>query len=216
MNTDSLQNETRTSSGTQSALAPGFDMPVLDAQSCFRTIMNAMARPGIAQVFERAPLDVPAPLTPLGAAIALTLFDYDTPIWLDETLAQNPDVLAYLRFHTGAPIVDDRQKAAFALCADVVQLPDLAGFAQGSAEYPDTSTTVILLGQSFGSGTSLELTGPGIKKTQTFSTNPVPSNLWVQMQDNARRFPCGVDLLFASDTEIAGLPRSTKIKIVEA
>ena len=39
------------------------------------------------------------------AAIALTLFDHDTPIWLDPPMSGTPDVTKWLKFHTGAPVV---------------------------------------------------------------------------------------------------------------
>ncbi|NVK34664.1 MAG: phosphonate C-P lyase system protein PhnH [Rhodobacteraceae bacterium] len=207
------QNFTQNSS---SALAPGFDTPVVDSQSCFRAIMNAMARPGQTQRFTRAPLDVPAPLTPLAAAIALTLFDYDTPIWLDPDLMESSDALGYLRFHTGAPVTSDAAKATFALLTSPRHLPDLSTFAQGSAEYPDTSTTLILAGQNFSAGPSVSLTGPGIRSAQGFRTDPVSGGFWQQMQFNNTSFPCGVDVVFASDDEIAALPRSTKITIAES
>src|SRR5262249_47049874 len=44
----------------------------------------------------------------------------------------------------GAPLVQSRDAAAFALIADAVGLRSLADFAQGTQEYPDRSTTLIL------------------------------------------------------------------------
>ena len=81
------------------------------------------------------------------AAIALTLFDYDTPIWLDKPLMTSDAVKTFLRFHTGCPIVTEPVEAAFALVSAPVSMIPLASFNQGSAEYPDRSTTVILTGQ---------------------------------------------------------------------
>jgi len=59
-------------------LPAGFADKVTAAQSTFRAVMDAMARPGrICRV--EAALPAPAPLMPAVAAIALTLFDHDTP-----------------------------------------------------------------------------------------------------------------------------------------
>ena len=113
---------------------------VLAAQLAFRAIMDASARPGSPQPITAVP-DAPAPLSGETAAIVLTLFDQDTPVWLDERLAAAPEVASWVRFRTGAPIVAEPNSSAFALIGDAARLPALDRFNQGSAEYPDRSTT---------------------------------------------------------------------------
>src|SRR5262249_28106481 len=83
-----------------SAVAAGFDEPVLAAQSTFRNVMDAMARPGT--VRRLAGIPTPAPLSPAAGAIALTLLDYETPFWLDAPLAAAPEVARWIAFHTRA------------------------------------------------------------------------------------------------------------------
>ncbi|MEM9634156.1 MAG: phosphonate C-P lyase system protein PhnH [Pseudomonadota bacterium] len=196
-------------------LAAGLQDPVHDAQTCFRAIMDVMARPGARKPLNVAGLTPPPPLTPVAAAIALTLFDYDTPIWLDRPLMTSEPVKAFLRFHTGAPIVSEPVDAAFALVADPEHLIPLASFNQGSAEYPDRSTTVILIGQEFDKAPKVTLEGPGIKDTSAFSSSPVPPVFWDQAISNNRQFPRGIDLIFAGNSDVAALPRSTRISLTE-
>ena len=86
------------------------------------------------------------------AAIAFALFDHDTPVWLDAALAAAPDVAAWLRFRTGAPIVTDQAAAAFALVSEPARLPPFDEFNLGTAEYPDRSTTIILQVAGFAQG----------------------------------------------------------------
>ena len=198
-----------------SALAPGFTDPVHDAQACFRAIMSAMARPGTRHPLDTKSLAPPEPLSPAAAALALTLFDYDTPIWLDRPLMQSDAVKAFLRFHTGAPILSEPVDAAFALFSDPKSMIPLASFNQGSAEYPDQSTTVILTGQHFGKEQAVTLEGPGIKDNAVFSAGPTPPVFWDQVVSNNRQFPRGIDLIFAGTKEIAALPRSTRITLTE-
>ena len=124
-------------------LLPGFADPVLDAQRVFRGVMEALARPGSLKPHADLP-EVPAPLTPELAAIALALADADAPLWLDAPLAGAPAVAEFLRFHTGAPIVKDPAEAAFALVADPARCPPHESFAQGTPDYPDASTTLVL------------------------------------------------------------------------
>jgi alpha-D-ribose 1-methylphosphonate 5-triphosphate synthase subunit PhnH len=121
----------------------GFADPVFDAQSVFRAVMDAMARPGAVQPV-KAHAAPPAPLSATAAAVALTLVDHDAPLWLDPVLAGSRAVRAYLAFHTGAPVVEVPGEAAFALVADPLGLGALAEFAQGTQEYPDRSTTLIV------------------------------------------------------------------------
>ena len=78
------------------------------------------------------------------AAIALTLFDHDTPVWLDRTMTATADVAKWLKFHTSAPVTPDTLASSFALIGDVQALPSLDRFALGSNEYPDRSTTLIV------------------------------------------------------------------------
>ena len=82
-------------------LAPAFEDPALASQAVFRTVMEAMARPGLARPLPCG-LAVPPPLLPTAAAVALTLLDYETPFWLDPALAEAGEVAAWIRFHTGA------------------------------------------------------------------------------------------------------------------
>jgi len=195
------------------ALAAGFADPVHDAQGCFRAIMNAMARPGTLQSLGQTNLTPPAPLTPEAACIALTLFDYDTPVWLDKPLAHSDAVAAFLRFHTGAPIVSEPVEAVFAMISDPASMLPLACFNQGSAEYPDRSATLILTGQTLADSDGAILEGPGIKDTQAFATAPVPRVFWDQVVANNAQFPRGVDLIFVGTNTIATLPRSTSVTV---
>ena len=204
----------------------GFADPVLDAQSAFRTIMTAMARPGTVADLATEGLRPPRPLTPALAAVALTLCDHETPVWLDADLAAAASVASYIQFYTGAPLVADPADAAFAFAVDLTELPRVASFAQGSDEYPDRSTTLVLAVEALGSGHALSLTGPGIEARAMFAITPLAKNgaakvdrmafldsFFGELIDNHARFPRGVDCIFAATGKVAALPRSTRIGI---
>ena len=146
---------------TIAELPAGFADKVLSAQSTFRSVMDAMARPGIIQRIAVA-TGAPSPLMRGAAAIALTLFDHDTPVWLDAAMSGTADVTKWLKFHTGAPVIADSSICSFALIGDPRTLPALDRFAFGSNEYPDRSTTLILQVGSLTEGSRFELRGPGI------------------------------------------------------
>jgi alpha-D-ribose 1-methylphosphonate 5-triphosphate synthase subunit PhnH len=196
---------------TMSDLPAGFADSVVSAQSTFRAVMEATARPGSLQRCGAA-AGAPAGVMRATAALALTLFDHDTQIWLDPGLAS--DVSAWLKFHTGAPIVEDPASAAFALVADGASLPDLERFALGSNEYPDRSTTIILQVPSLSEGRSYELRGPGIEGAVSLRASIAPDDLFERLAINGRLFPRGVDVVLVHDETVVAIPRTTRLTAV--
>ncbi|MBB4361763.1 alpha-D-ribose 1-methylphosphonate 5-triphosphate synthase subunit PhnH [Bradyrhizobium sp. CIR18] len=195
---------------TIAELPPGFADKVLSAQSTFRSVMDAMARPGSVQRIVPG-AGAPDRMMRGTAAIALTLFDHDTPLWLDARLAESPNVVKWLKFHTGAPVVQDSSIASFALISDGGALPPLERFALGTSEYPDRSTTVILQVDSLDSGRSFELRGPGIDGTAMLNASIKPFDLFERMHINEALFPRGIDVVLVADDAVVAIPRTTRI-----
>lgn len=191
------------------ALEGGFADPVFDAQAIFRAMMDAMAEPGSRRSV-KANAAPPAPLSPAAGALALTLCDQDTVLWLDAPL-KTEAVIAWLRYQTGADIVDDPERADFAFVADLASMPRLEAFAQGTQDYPDRSTTIVLMAEGLDDGTPLALEGPGIETRAGLAPSDLPEDFRGQWRENGARFPRGVDLVFAAPDMIACLPRTTRI-----
>lgn len=196
------------------AVSGGFADPVFDSQAVFRAVMDAMARPG--RIVTLPPLaGAPAPLSPKLAAIALTLCDNDTPTWLDPTLATARPVRDWLGFHAGVPLAQVPAEAHFALVANTAELIAIDNFAQGSQEYPDRSTTLVLDVGTLTGGRTLKLQGPGIDGFATLAPGALPRHFVEQWKGNNQRFPRGVDLVLAGAEGIACLPRTTRISLLE-
>lgn len=186
----------------------GFADLVLGAQWVFRATMDALARPGTVQSITTDAVP-PVPLTPELGALALTLCDHDTPVWLDPELATSAAVTGWIAFHCGAPITTDPTAAQFALVSDVRHLPKLDTFGQGTDEYPDRSTTIVLAASD--EVRTVTLKGPGLKDQLTISL-PIPGGAFLeQWAENRQRFPRGIDLLLVRDGTVVGLPRTTRI-----
>ena len=195
---------------TIAELPPGFADKVLSAQSTFRSVMDAMARPGSVQRI--VPLTgATGPMMRGTAAIALTLFDHDTPLWLDARMAEGTDLVKWLKFHTGAPVVQDCSIASFALIGDGAALPSLDRFAIGTSEYPDRSTTVIVQVDSLASGRSFELHGPGIDGVATLQASIKPFDLFERLRINEALFPRGIDVVLVADDAVVAIPRTTRV-----
>jgi alpha-D-ribose 1-methylphosphonate 5-triphosphate synthase subunit PhnH len=193
----------------QSPIQPGFGDVVADSQSVFRIAMNAMARPGQRLAISGGVVP-PAPLNATAAALLLTLCDFETRVWLDPPLADSAGVAEFIRFHTGARLVGTAEDAAYSVISDAARMPPLAGFAQGTPEYPDRSATLVVQVRELKSA-GWKLEGPGIHGRQLFSASPLPADFVQQARANRAQFPCGVDMFFTTDTELAALPRSTRL-----
>jgi alpha-D-ribose 1-methylphosphonate 5-triphosphate synthase subunit PhnH len=185
----------------------GFADPVHEAQSTFRSVLDALARPTRPVTIVSTP-DGPSALTPAARAVLLTLCDEATPVWLDD---RTPDIEAWLAFHTGAPLVDDLADAAFAVVSTPLALPDLALFAQGTDEAPHTSATVVVVDRGGEFGESFVADGPGFERPSRWIAPPFPVEFTEHWTANRARFPRGVDLIVAGAETVTGLPRTTRL-----
>jgi len=195
---------------TIAELPAGFADKVISAQSTFRSVMDAMARPGSVQQVV-ASVGTPPSMMRGTAAIALTLFDHDTPIWLDARMSETTDIAKWLKFHSGAPVVADSSIASFALIGEAGALPDLERFSFGSNEYPDRSTTLILQVESLTQGRDYHLRGPGNDGSAVLRATIEPMDLFDRLAVNARLFPRGVDVVLVADDRIVAIPRTTRL-----
>ena len=182
----------------------------LSAQN-FRAVLKAVSRPGSAQELSNFG-SAPYPLLGPTAAVAVTLCDYQSPIWLSPSLDTN-EVQRFLRFETGAPLVPDRASSLFAFMTIEEACAGLEGFAFGSHEYPDRSTTLVIQCERFDSGFEVELSGPGLKAAHICSVAGATAGLWQDLWRNHQRFPLGFDVLFVTAGQVMGLPRSTRITL---
>ena len=190
-------------------LEGGFTDPVIESQAVFRALMDAMAHPARAyRIGHHAAPSVPIAAT--AAAVACAVVDADTPVWLDGALAIDA-VRTWLGFHTGARFANSPGEAAFALIADGAGMPALQRFAQGTEEYPDRSSTVILQLSALDGGDALAFEGPGIRTRATIAPVGLPAEFPTQWRANRARFPRGVDLILAAGAAIACLPRSARL-----
>jgi alpha-D-ribose 1-methylphosphonate 5-triphosphate synthase subunit PhnH len=195
---------------TVAELPAGFVDKVLSAQSTFRSVMDAMARPGSVQRIASS-AGTPAAMMRGTAAIALTLFDHDTAIWLDSRMAETSDAAKWLKFHTSAPVIADSSICSFALIGYPGKLPALDRFAFGSNEYPDRSTTWILQVDSLTQGPAFELRGPGIDGTAMLQAAIQPQDLFERLAINHTLFPRGIDVVLVHDDSIVAIPRTTRL-----
>ena len=181
-------------------LSGGFVDPATQSAHAFRSVMEAMARPGTIQDIQGAA--PPAPLSPAMGAVLLTLCDTETPVYL----AGDTDceaVRAWLSFHIGAPFVGPAH-CMFAIGTWDALAP-LAVYPIGTSEYPDRSATLIVECSEFAASGAI-LTGPGIRDHAALSLPDVDA-----FQANRALFPLGLDFILTCGARLAALPRSTDV-----
>lgn len=199
-----------TNSGIPSLIG-GFSNKASDSTACYGILHEATSNP--ATIFQ-LPVTVAAPrgLMMGAVVILLTLADAETPVWLAPE-CDTTEARAHLLFHTGCPIVAEPELAAFAVMSVERDLSITKDLGLGLAEYPDRTATVILESERLIDGEGPLFHGPGMTEPRRFCVEEHPPSLWVHIAANQALFPRGVDWIFASPTELAALPRSTKIEL---
>jgi alpha-D-ribose 1-methylphosphonate 5-triphosphate synthase subunit PhnH len=191
------------------ALAAGFADAPHDSQRVFRAVLDAYAHPGRI-VAVPANLEASGALGQAATAFLLTLVDRETPLWLAPDL-DSDELREFARFHTGAPIVDERNAAAFAFLTPTSQ-PLFDGFAVGSDAYPDRSATLVIQVPALSGGPLRKFSGPGINGSTEASVAGLTDSFWRDWMANRALFPCGVDVVFAAGSQLLALPRSIAVE----
>jgi len=183
---------------------------VLTTQAAFRAVLDAMASPGSVRALA-VTTGAPPLLASAAAAVALTLCDHDTPVWLDRALRGSESVCAWLRLHCGCRLVSEPREAAFCFVAAPRDLPPIEAFSLGTPDYPDRSATIVIQAESLRGGPPIALSGPGIRDTQVLRASGLPDDMPARLVANRALFPRGVDFILASGDELAALPRSVRL-----
>ena len=194
-----------------SDLLPGFDHAAFDSNAVFRVLLDAMSRPG--RVYD-LPVHSTAPdgLNASATATLLAMADMDTTIWLSPGCTTKA-ATTHLKFHCGSPITTNVAKADFAVARCDEDLSFITELSVGNAEYPDQSATLVLLVDDISESAEMICRGPGIKDTHNLAVAGLTPAFHAWRSENHHLFPCGVDVIFVTDTKIAALSRTTRIEV---
>jgi alpha-D-ribose 1-methylphosphonate 5-triphosphate synthase subunit PhnH len=195
-------------SPNRQAISPGFADPVVQSQGVFRSVLEAMSRPGRPVALGSVPPRPPG-LSAEAAAVCLALADFETPVWLDTAAAAARD---YLAFHCGCPKAESPADAVFAVIGDPRRMPPLDVFANGTDERPEGGATLVLEVESMGTDRGMVLRGPGIAGLARLSVQGVGDDFREKLRANHALFPRGVDLILTCPGQVAALPRSLRLE----
>ena len=188
---------------------PGFKNLIHDSQSTFKTLLDALSRPGTVRKIT-AQLTPPFKFNVACAAACLTLLDLETQVWLQPGLDE--EIKDWLMFHTGCHFTEDTSLADFAVIWDIDNMPDLSQFKQGTPVYPEDSTTLLIMVGRQEMDMPYDnypiLSGAGIDGQITMHIN-LPDSFWQQWQQNHNSYPLGIDVYFFFYNRVIGLPRTS-------
>jgi len=177
---------------------PAYTASEAQSRETFLALMWALSYPGRKQALP----DRGSPFALIGDA----LLDLETSFF-------TPDAaLAAHLTRTGARALEPERAAYhFYPKLDETALAAISRASVGTLSYPDQAATLII-GARFRSGGALALTGPGIKQSSVIQLDGIPASFW-KMRERAA-FPLGWDAFFIDDRAVLGLPRSTKVTLM--
>lgn len=209
----------------------GFASPAQASQSVFRSVLDAVSRPGrVMQLDAQMLAGMVAPVALQGrvgramAALWLTLLDAETTLGLGGALA-TPQAAAFCRFHTGVRVAANPLDAAFVAWRHEELMPSFWEQTNpGTDEQPQTGSTLMVEVATLATEReahapsdgavpthALRLRGPGIEHEHRLHIGGPTRALWERRIAQQRDLPCGLDLILCCGERIAAIPRSTRV-----
>jgi alpha-D-ribose 1-methylphosphonate 5-triphosphate synthase subunit PhnH len=186
------------------------------SQGAFRSLLDAVARPGTLVPLPEATL--PATVPP---ALVLPLALADVGVGIEVV---GPDAGRWLDLVTAATGARHRPLEAAEIVVDLGDDPraTITSVRRGRTEAPEEAARLALgcrritAGHTPGCDVLVELQGPGIPGARRVALDGVPTAALRALRDVNRSFPVGVDTwLVADDHQVVGLPRSTRITLLD-
>jgi alpha-D-ribose 1-methylphosphonate 5-triphosphate synthase subunit PhnH len=174
-------------------------------QKTFRTLLNAMSRPGTVGRVEAHPAggEAAAALTILEA-----LVDHEVSL---AVVPPSPTSEAVLRL-TGSRVAPVSE-ADYVLCRESSLEEALHVVKVGPLEYPDRGATVICQVAEVGDGDPISLSGPGIEGSKLVKLRSFPASARDEFAERNAERPLGVDVIFVDEHgQVLCLNRYTEVR----
>lgn len=189
---------------------------VFDTQTAFRSIMQALARPGQLQKLDAMKkLNPPKPLNAATACIGLTLMSQDSLFHVEEQ--QFPQGKEYFSVNTSARFCEISE-AAFLYIQGQDSTATIAKAHTGLLEYPETSATVIIdvmamSEEPMADALALNMQGPGVLDEKTVFIKGINPEILGMIQAKNGEYPLGIDVFMTDKkNQVLGIPRTNQFK----
>lgn len=171
-------------------------------QAQFRTLLNAMSRPG--RLYPAGDISGTGAIM-LG--VLATLLDGEVSLADPYDLLLDEDWLM-LQTRLASP-----ESADYILC-DASRPPTFIP-KLGTLPSPEQSATLFLIVSELGGhGIQLKLTGPGIAISQDLIISGLDTDWLMEREDWNSAFPLGVDIILLDGMRLTALPRTTRVEVV--
>ncbi|MDA3806415.1 MAG: phosphonate C-P lyase system protein PhnH [Thiomicrorhabdus sp.] len=174
-------------------------------QALFKSLMQVLSRPGRLDNWAEWLENSPAYL-----AVLATLLDGEVSL-ADVSGLLTESNWPLLQAHKSAV-----EQANYILC-DATKAPTFLP-KLGTLSSPDFAATLILKVSSLDKmqgNIRLKLTGPGVNGETEICVSGIDQAWLDQRNEWCSAFPLGIDCILVDDTQILGLPRTTKVEILE-
>lgn len=174
-------------------------------QILFSSLMQTLSRPGRIDNWSEWLENSPAYL-----AVLATLLDGEV------SLADVNDLLTEAKWPLLQAQNSAVEQANYILC-DATKAPTFYPNL-GTLSSPDFAATLILKVaklDSYIGDIRLKLTGPGVNDKTEICVSGIDQAWLEQRNEWCSAFPLGIDCILVDDSQIMGLPRTTKVKIIE-
>jgi alpha-D-ribose 1-methylphosphonate 5-triphosphate synthase subunit PhnH len=193
---------------------------VHDAQSQFRIIMDAMARPGKINLMDKTSIEPPTGFNKASGIIGFSLLNADVSFYVLKR-ENKESISEYISLNTQAAIASI-DTADFIFLQGKGDSSALYHVKKGSLSYPENSASIIIDAtkisyetESEGS-TKIVLKGPGIESSSEVFITGIDPLIFETTKDINAEFPLGIDLIF-TDTNgfILCIPRSNQFEFIQ-
>jgi alpha-D-ribose 1-methylphosphonate 5-triphosphate synthase subunit PhnH len=191
---------------------------VHDSQRTFRTLMMALAFPGVIHTLKPISLSIGMPDMDFILQPFLTLLDLETHFYVHlKDPARQEEIISYLEINTNSHTIA-AERADYILCLESSLNEKYETLKQGTLSHPHHSATVFYRVDEIRyppetGNLILSLTGPGIKDRQSVAVSglaPDEPRYWREYKND---YPMGVDIYLVSRTgTVMGIPRSSVIQ----
>lgn len=186
---------------------------IFDSQRHFRTILDAMARPGTIHRIKDQQINPPDDLHRVSAYIGFALLNAEVTFYIDGVRKQ---IAYYFTINTfSRESLCSEANFLFLTGSSSTDIIDTA--KSGNLLYPERGATLVIDIDTVSSvplvhGHGLTLQGPGVENEISFFIEGISLSLIAAIKEKNEEFPLGVDVILTDrHNDFVCIPRSSKI-----